>query len=169
MIDGTPRCLWAGTLSLDAGCEHTNECAAGLTCFASRCRPLCDLAPSAVTGACGAHCQSEIFDLGGDDDGGSWGLCLPPPCALDANSCDSGESCAWAGSFVCAEPGAGAPGAACGQLSDCGATLACLGLGEGFQCHQLCGAEAYPDCEDACPGASAPLDLELGVRYCGAD
>lgn len=166
VVDGAPRCLWAGTLGVDAECTHTNECAPGLSCFASRCRPLCAAAGEGVAPeeSCEYACLAETFPL---DAGGQWALCLPPPCASAGGACEDDEACFWGGTFVCAEPGTKQAGASCSMLNDCAEGLACLGLGGSFSCRRLCGGDAYPACDDACPDVRFTLDSDEEVSYCG--
>jgi hypothetical protein len=74
-----PTCLWSGTRPVDSACEYVNDCGPGLTCFGSRCRPLCDNVHRRLPGASAKH---GVGLLGAQSPAA---VCLPPSCITDAS------------------------------------------------------------------------------------
>lgn len=159
LLSGATTCLWSGTRPVDSACEYVNDCGPGLTCFGSRCRPLCDN----VSGGCEASCEHGVGLLAAQSPAA---VCLPPSCITSPSACREDEGCYWVGAFVCDWAGALDDGASCKYSNDCRPGYGCLGLSGDFRCRALCDGPGQPACKTRCAGGSQALDADGGVRFC---
>lgn len=156
--DGALRCLWEGAGALDATCRHLDDCAGGLTCLGSRCRPLCE----AESAPCDDVCPGDALLPTGVD---GVNACVGGACT--ANSCGAGQGCFWLSGLACGWAGDLQPGATCDFANDCRAGLTCLGTNQQPQtCHTLCDGPAMPRCDAVCATTPLTLDPVAGVRAC---
>jgi len=154
-FNGSLRCLWEGTAGVDDSCRYLDDCAAGLTCIGSRCRPLCE-------DDCAARCPDEPT-LATSAPGVS--VCLGPACTSE--SCGPDQGCYWLSSLTCGWAGDLGFGATCTYANDCRAGLTCLGAtGAPHACYALCDGPGMPDCANVCTSAPLTLDAATGLKAC---
>ncbi len=166
-LGGDPVCDYSGPGGMDAVCGSIKDCAAGLTCLAERCRPLCrtdlDLSDS---GSCDARCQYGLIEVPGTT---NIAACLQPACVFDPSVCLEEQACYFASGWICETAGTLGPFEKCQFLNDCEPGLLCLGVGGVNRCRAVCGGAAFGDCEEVCPKGSQSLDEESNTRHCKAE
>ena len=166
VIQGEATCLWAGVTGEDEPCRFANDCRAGLSCYGSRCHPVCDARPGApADSACAVTCPSVAAPLDDDDHA----ACLAASCVGEGAGCGAGEGCYFTQSagFFCHWAGPAQAGEACTYVNDCAPGLGCLAIGGELACHRFCDAPGMAACSDVCPGPSAPLpDEPSGTAVC---
>jgi hypothetical protein len=167
LVEGSPVCIWAGTLMVDEPCDFLNACAPGLLCFRGRCHPYCDSTASADPDvACKSQCPQGGQDITGAEDSPAK-ACLADSCLREHVTCPEGEACyRYNELYLCATAGTAAPEAACQYPNDCAPGSTCIGLNGSFACRTLCDGPGRPVCDDACPGGYRTLGADPLVRHC---
>ncbi len=152
--DGRGECKPAGSVASGGFCKQNTECAVGLACLGGQCGAYCVKEPECSGGSCAP------LEFGGTPVAGV-GICTFPCDPLNASACAAGNACriTTTNSTACfANPGTGAPGAACTTDDNCAPTLFC----NGTQCVAICVAGT------TCGGGSACSDTVVtanGVGY----
>lgn len=145
---GDTICESAGTAPAASACGGEGDCALGLTCVGSVCRPFCK-APSDCEGTASACFQVNL----GMKPVPGWTTCSLPCNPADPQNvagiqglvaCAAGNGCfsldpavGPQGSTDCFVGGTAAEGAACDTV-DCGPGLVCLNDGTTKSCHPFC-------------------------------
>ena len=167
----TPSCVAiGGELRLGSPCEATDQCMAGLACFAGVSGGVCG---RVCCRADPTSCQDEDVCTGTgmlvDGTMTEFGVCGPSrSCSLiNPASCEDGEGCylIGAGETDCRPAGSTGVGEACEGPSDCLPGLGCVGAFN-KQCARNCRVGA----SDACPPAEgecrAYADSPEGAGLC---
>ncbi len=150
---GVLACAAPGTLTKGAGCKYLADCAKGMLCVDSACRPVCDAKGSPPVVACsaaGATCV-ELVSASGPI-GYNLGACIGGDgCNLLTNGCPTGLMCVpFATDKACVTAGTIAVGGDCTAPSAlCKADGVCIddATGTTKHCLQKCGADGgAPKC-----------------------
>jgi hypothetical protein len=160
---GAVSCISAGTGTLGAACSTTGQCGAGLACAYNTCRPYCEKAGAACTGA-GLGTCFQYYDGDGDP------VANATICSID---CDPRSPSAACGTNTCIydldtkatdcdKAGTKSLYDACSKYNDCKPGLACVNHPlYNFECESWCRVGHDLDCPglDLCEdiyGANAP-------------
>jgi|GEM_PF-1404216 len=157
---GELACLWEGVGQAGDECRYLDDCAGGLTCLGSRCRPLCN--NEGEENACEDLCPGESLLASGIL---GVSACLGATCTAD--SCGAGQGCYWLDGLACGWSGNLGLGSDCTYANDCRAGLSCLGApGQDHKCHALCGGEGMPSCDAVCTSSPFSLSAATGLKAC---
>jgi hypothetical protein len=167
----TSTCVAAGTAGSGSLCSLETDCAAGVTCAASVCKPYCNAPGVTCPAAAGGPPLGLCVQI--ENENGTPILqdsyCLLD-CTLSPNSCGAGQTCDIVtinGSRYgnCVAAGTAAAGETCTSTTDCVAGTVCFNTGSGFVCAQPCRTAA--DCASL-TGTSCDTNmggLVGGVEY----
>ena len=156
-----PVCALPGTLGLGAACKAVADCAKGMLCIDSACRPLCDAKGTLPALACKAPAVCVELTTATGPLGYNLGVCLGgDKCNLLSNGCPTGLMCVpFASDRACVTEGTIAVGGDCtSSNTECNANGVCLAddVGTKKHCKQKCGADgSAPTCTGlTCGGLS---------------
>lgn len=157
----TPICSAPGSLALGAPCKFLADCAKGMLCVDSACRPVCDAKGTPPVVGCKAPSVCVELTASGVPMGYNLGVCLGgDKCNLLSNGCPSGLMCVlFATDRACVTEGTVAVGGDCtSSNTECNANGVCLAddVGTKKHCKQKCGADgSAPKCTGlTCGGLS---------------
>ncbi len=166
------QCAAAGSAMQGDSCSAPTDCAAGYSCVNGTCDQICDLngvAPTCDQGTC----QQLSIQGGGQL---PFGACIvsSDECTLypdSSNACsDSAQSCApTASGNKCVTYTSGVtPGTSCSHLTDCGKDQACVDLGQGSKCYQLCDPQGSDCASGEQCGGIGPSQDQIAFYACVA-
>jgi hypothetical protein len=149
---GTTKCGPSGNIKKGFVCKYINDCAPGLTCVGSACKPFCEVPGDCTTS--GADCTAVTFSQpdGGTADVPGMRTCTDQCDLITAQSCGPGAGCypvddikVQPGHSVCVE--AGTSTTSCSPTIDCAPGYVCL---SDNKCYKWCRSNVASDCSGTC-------------------
>jgi hypothetical protein len=168
MGSGGPYCDWTGTSPPGGWCEYLNDCAAGSTCVAGRCRAMCDYQETLGIDPCSKACTNGAWLISGTT---NIGACLGTPCYGVSQACPEGQGCYPFGAtdpvFGCYTAGTKQTGEGCASAMDCAPGHTCIVVETSPPvCTKLCAGPYLPACVSVCPGLYVEIDPATHISVC---